>query len=304
MRKEDHSHVEEKLRQAKALHEQVTVPDELAARVQRALARGKPRRYVWLRAAATGMAAVLCLFTLLLNTSEVFAASMADLPVIGPIAQVFTFREYAQKDDASDIHVRIPAIGGTGNTALEKRINNAVQEKIDALVAEARAEALEYKAMMDEAGYEACPVEIRADYNIYYASERVLTFRLVFYRAYINYHEQVFFYNIDLATGEDITLADMLGPNYRAICNEAVYAQMRQRMQAGTADFFPWEKSDPNYMEGIGFEGIGDSQPFYIDEAGNVVLYFEKYSIAPGSSGAQEFVIPASKEARQRYNLP
>ena len=42
-----------------------------------------------------------------------------------------------------------------------------------------------------------------------------------------------------------------------------------------------------------GFTGITDTQRFYINEAGNPVLVFEKYEIAPGALGVQEIEVPA-----------
>ena len=41
-----------------------------------------------------------------------------------------------------------------------------------------------------------------------------------------------------------------------------------------------------------GFTSIADDQRFYINEAGNPVLIFEKYEIAPGYMGQPEFEVP------------
>ena len=41
-----------------------------------------------------------------------------------------------------------------------------------------------------------------------------------------------------------------------------------------------------------GFESIEEDQDFYINEAGNPVLIFEKYEIAPGYMGQPEFEVP------------
>ena len=57
------------------------------------------------------------------------------------MAKVLTFRQYAIETDSEWITVNQPSIAGTGNTELEKRVNNEIQEKIDAIVAEARQEA-------------------------------------------------------------------------------------------------------------------------------------------------------------------
>ena len=44
-------------------------------------------------------------------------------------------------------------------------------------------------------------------------------------------------------------------------------------------------------MQEAGFKTISDDTPFYINENGNPVIVFEKYEIAPGYMGYQEFEI-------------
>ena len=41
----------------------------------------------------------------------------------------------------------------------------------------------------------------------------------------------------------------------------------------------------------MGFQGIKPDQSFFINDRGNPVIVFEKYEIAPGSMGIQEFEI-------------
>ena len=41
-----------------------------------------------------------------------------------------------------------------------------------------------------------------------------------------------------------------------------------------------------------GFTSIADDQLFYLDAGGSPVVVFEKYEIAPGYMGVQEFTIP------------
>lgn len=41
----------------------------------------------------------------------------------------------------------------------------------------------------------------------------------------------------------------------------------------------------------MGFKGISENQNFYINDANQIVVVFDKYKIAPGSSGEPEFII-------------
>jgi len=74
-----------------------------------------------------------------------------------------------------------------------------------------------------------------------------------------------------------------LGKDYIDLVNEQIQQQIKERQENGNGDFFAPEKG--------GFETISAEQNFYINAAGNVVIVFEKYEIAPGSMGNVEFEI-------------
>lgn len=71
---------------------------------------------------------------IMLNTSQAFAMAAYEIPIVGDIARVLTFQEYQVPDTAYDIQVEMPSIRGTGNTELEKRVNEQIQNKIDQIV--------------------------------------------------------------------------------------------------------------------------------------------------------------------------
>lgn len=92
-----------------------------------------------------------------------------------------------------------------------------------------------------------------------------------------------FFYNINLVTGNQYTLKDFLGENYITIANDSIKRQIKEREQG---------KKEIKYFEGEeGFQTIDDTTGFYINQAGNPVIVFARYEIAPGAYGIQEFEI-------------
>ncbi len=105
-----------------------------------------------------------------------------------------------------------------------------------------------------------------------------------------NAYTELYTYNIDLQAGRELTLRDMLGPDYKELANEAVRAGIAaQEAESPDNIYFHGE-------EGVeGFTSIADDQRFYINEAGNPVLIFEKYEIAPGYMGQPEFEVPMPK---------
>ncbi len=98
-----------------------------------------------------------------------------------------------------------------------------------------------------------------------------------------SYYEEQFYYNIDLETGKELTLLDLLGPDFKAIVNQSVKDQMKQRMQADPDAYY--------FEDDLAFTTISDDQGFYVNEAGHVVVVFPKYEVAPGYMGIQEFEI-------------
>ncbi len=128
--------------EAKRTYESMDIPEKLPNVVDQAFTRATARRRLaWYKPALSAAAAVCILFVALLNISPTFANAMAEVPVLGNVAKVLTFRQYAIETDSEWITVNQPSIAETGNTELEKRVNNEIQEKIDAIVAEARQEA-------------------------------------------------------------------------------------------------------------------------------------------------------------------
>ena len=97
-------------------------------------------------------------------------------------------------------------------------------------------------------------------------------------------YTELYAYNIDLQAGREITLRDVLGPDYMALANAAVEAGIAARQAADPeASFFLGEN---------GFTSIAPDQPFYLNQAGSPVVFFEKYAIAPGYMGQLEFEVP------------
>ena len=97
-------------------------------------------------------------------------------------------------------------------------------------------------------------------------------------------YTEVYTYNIDLEAGRELTLRDMLGPDYVELANAAVREGIAAR-----------EAADPDatfFHDEAGFTSIDEDQAFYINEAGNPVVLFEKYELAPGYMGQPEFEVP------------
>ncbi len=229
------------------------------------------------------LAACLCLiFVGALNVSPTFAAAAAQLPVLGAVAQVLTFNEYHIATDRELVDVRVPEVTGTSFPSLEERMNEEIRQKIDDDLAAARERAAEeYEAYVATGGDpdDYIPMMISFDYDVKSCTEDVLSFELERFEVRASGYSELTYYNIDLNTGETLTLPDVLGEDWKEKADDVVYAAI----EAHPENFFTADMG--------GFSGVNESQRFYIDEDGSVVLVFLKYEIAPGSSGILEFPV-------------
>ena len=278
------------LKDAREAYEAVAIPERLADTVKNAVREGRraareERAGRWRRGAVYAAACMALTFIVALNTIPVFAKSLGEVPVIGNMARVFTFREYKEEDELELVEVRMPALKGTSNTSLERRINVEIYTKMSRELEDAKARAAEFRQMiLDNGGTieQFLPFEITMDYEIKCQNDEILSFIISKSESGGWFYLEQYFYNIDLHTGQELTLRHLLGSNYMELVNEQVLEQIKER------------SADPDlmYYEGEeAFNSIGADQDFYVNEEGHVVVVFEKYEIAPGFMGIQEFEI-------------
>lgn len=106
----------------KERYDQTIIPAELSLRIQQEIQNsrkqqeeirggGRSRRFKKVIRSVEAAAAIVCiLFTIALNMSPVFAKEAGQLPVIGGLVRILTFRSYeTQKDDIA-VSVEIPTI--------------------------------------------------------------------------------------------------------------------------------------------------------------------------------------------------
>lgn len=278
----------ESLKHARQRYQSPELPPELSFAVSAALREGerrRARRRAIRRSLGGGLAACAC-FCLLVNGSPAFAAALADVPVLGELARIVTVERYQINDRDHLIDVRLPALTDTGNTDLEQRINTEIRTRIDQVLDEAQERAREAREAFVETGGKAedfMPIIIDVDYEVKCSNGQYLSFVITKTETLASAYTEYYLYNLDLTTGTELTLPDLLGPDWREKCDEAVRAGITQSEAEGGVYFAPGEG---------GFETVDDDQKFYLSADASVVLLFEKYEIAPGYMGTQEFAVP------------
>lgn len=277
------------MERARARYKEVELPAELDFAVASAIRAGdrKRRSRDGLRRTAAVLASCCACFVLLLNVSPTFAQAVEAVPVLGALARVVTVREYRIEDKEHLIDVRLPALKNTGNTDLEQRVNTEISTRIQQVLDEAEARARADKEAFVATGGQAedfIPIIIDVDYEIKCQNDQYLSFILTETETRASAYTEVYTYNIDLEAGRELTLRDILGPDYVELANAAVREGIAAR-----------EAADPDatfFHDEAGFTSIDEDQAFYINEAGNPVVLFEKYELAPGYMGQLEFEVP------------
>ncbi len=279
-----------KMEKAKKIYQSIEPPTKLNSVVNtsiEAALKSKHKRFGWLKPLMYSVASICIIFVITLNSSMAFAKSIYDIPIIGDVARVFTFREYSQSNNSYSMNIKVPAIENTKHTDLEKRINQEIQAKIDIIKqnAELRAEE-DKKAFLESGGTEEDLPYFTVDvnYEVKSSNENILSFVINHTESYANTYTYQTFYNIDLKSGKEMTLNDILGNNYKEIVAESITKQIKERI-----------KKEPQLMyyvnDGELDEVTLDHLQFYINSLGNVVISFDKGTIAPPPVGIQEFEI-------------
>lgn len=272
-------------------HNDVEIPDELSIVVEKAINEGevlRNKKKHGLFFIKVSKFALICLLIVvcMLNISPAFAKTMKEIPVAGEIFNFFTFREYHYEDEIKYVDIKVPEFVNTGKSKLEKKVNKEIKYYVNKEVEDSEKIIKEYyDAFISTGGKEEDfhPVELTVDYAIYQMNNEVVSFSISKYDNTFNAYNTKNFYNIDMKSGDYLTIKDYLGDDYK---EEAVNA-INKEIESWTD-----ERKDLLWKDLNIYDLIDENTKFYIDENMNAVIVFEKYEIAVGAAGEIEFTIP------------
>lgn len=229
-------------------------------------------------AAAAAAAAIL---VALPNISPGISHAMEDIPIIGAMVKAVTFRSYAAGNDKIDIDANVPLLKGSDSIAGEvlDGVNQEIQEITDRLI---------QRYTNDLNGGADWHESLQIDYDVMTDTAEWFTLRLSLYEGAGSGMQYYKFYTLNKRTGELCTLADLFTDDtYTKRISEEIRRQMRTQMVEDPACTY-WVG---NEIEDWNFKAIAPDQHFYFNDAGNLVLVFDKYTVAPGYMGTPEFEI-------------
>lgn len=294
--KEKNGLLEKRLRVLRKEYERPEMSGEQLEKLRRRMrqaeaeSRKEKSRALWIKTAAV-VAGLAGLLILLPNTSSSIAYAMEQLPVIGPLVKVVTFRNYAYESDRNTADIEVPEIAAgeiASDSAVQDRldrtreeINAEIRENTDRLIREFEA------GLQMEEGYQ----DIVVTSEILTVAEGYFTLKVLCYQGSGSGYAWNYFYTIDLKTGKRLRLKDIFveSADYITPISESIRRQMRERM-AADEDVYYWVDDE---IEGLNFREITDTASFYLNEKGNVVICFNEGEAAPMYMGTVEFEIPA-----------
>lgn len=272
--------------QARAEFQAIPIPKELNARICAGIERGRQkarRKRFWIR---TGAAAAACFAVLIagLNFSPAFAASAAKVPVVGGLCRVLTVTTYREENRDMKLSVDQPAIDS--DSALSKKINAEIQERVKEKIAQGKKLVAEYKdAFLSTGGtekeWEQHDNRVTVSYEIKTQSRDRVSFVVNTNCSVGGAYRKSYFYNLDIARDKKLTLRELLGKNWVKYCNASIKKQMA-------------ESRDPSvYFDKRmgGFTTVDRNTDFYLNEKGNPVVVFPRATVAIGAMGQVEFEI-------------
>lgn len=241
--------------------------------------------------AAAAVAVVVGVFIILPNTSGTIAHAMEQIPILGQLVKVVTFRDYEYEGERNMADIEVPEIKPE-----EQIEDSTLQENIDRTMAEINAEIqsitdnliAEFERNLDEEmGYQDVVVtsEVLATTPDYF------TLKLICYQGAGSGYQWNYYYTIDLNTGERLQLKDIFkeGADYITPISENIKQQMQEQMDADENVYY-WLNDE---IEEWNFKAITDETSFYLNEKDNVVIGFNEGDVAPMYMGTVEFEIPA-----------
>lgn len=272
----------------KSKYNQLELPKELSSVVKDAIETGlkeeKERTKMYRR--IIGIAAVVIMaFVVPLNTNPSYAKAVSQIPIIGELAKIFTFREYHFEDEIKYIDAKIPEFVYAGKSDLEKRVNQEISKIVNEELKNAENNAKDYyKAFIETGGNpkDFITIGINVDYEIKSITPNLVSFVITKSETFSSAYFVAYYYNIDMESGRYVTLRDLLGNNYKEIVVQSIENTISN-----------WSQEQKGLLfEDIKIEDlINENTNFYINEQNQVVVVFDKYDIAVGAAGRLEFPI-------------
>lgn len=272
----------------KAAEEPNEIPDFVKENIEQTLADLPEKEYEYQVVKRTRIlprivtvAALFVFVTLILlpNISMTYVNALQDVPLIGDIVRVVTFRKYSYSDGHHEMEITVPKIE-TGENEIADYINKDVSELTTILVNQFYEEI----EINGNNGYGS----IQVDYNAITNTNRWFTLKISVLETAASSNTYYKFYHIDKKQGKIVELKDLFsGDEYSKILVDEIKRQMKKQMENDESVRY-WINDNEVGEDPI---TVSPDHNFYINSRGDLVIVFDKYEVGSGCMGTPEFII-------------
>jgi hypothetical protein len=236
--------------------------------------------------AAAGLAGILMISASGLPSAHVHAETKAaastnqvTAPTVAP--QLVTSKTLQSKEKWLKTNIKIPVFQGLTDTKYQDQLNDIIESHASKDMDKWEKEAAEAAADAQKNGYTMHPYQLTITYELTSdgKDDSLISLKVITEGIGMNNGDpRVDTYNFtNEAEAQRVTLEDLFGKDYKSIVDKAVKTAI-------AAD------QDQYFTNEDGFQGIDAEQSFYVAD-GKAYIVFQKYSIAPGSTGTPEFAV-------------
>ena len=268
-------------------YENIEIPDELEFLVRTTIKEQekKMKRKNIINKSVIAAAVAGVVFVGSINLSSEISYALSEVPVLGSIVRVLTFKTFELKDNNFDAELKTPAIEGL-DSKLEAMLNEKYLDENQKLYDDFMKEIDELKkADMDEAH-----MGIASGYEVKTDTDKLLVIGRYVVNTAGSSSTTIKYDTIDKQNKLLITLPSLFKDEaYIDIISENIKAQMKEQMKDENNVY--WLEDE--MMGDENFSKIDKNQSFYITKDNQLVIAFDKYEVAPGYMGNPEFIIPS-----------
>ena len=273
----------------KSDYESIPVPTEAKERMLAGIAQAKKEQkgvIIMKFAKKTGgaAAAAMIAITVLANATPALANAMEQIPVIGSIAKVVTFRTYEDKKNHFEADIKVPQVTIEGTEGAQVPANKSIEDYGNELI------AMYEEELSKDNGEGHYGLDSR--YEVVTDNSKYLSIRIDTTLTMASGTQFVKVFTIDKATGNVISLKDLFHdrPEMLDTISANIKSQMAEQMAKDESIMYFYQSDMPDED----FKGLTGDESYYFNENGELVITFNEYDVAPGYMGAVQFTIPGS----------
>lgn len=199
---------------------------------------------------------------------------------------------FIETDPTWYCNISIPVISGMADEVEQEELN-ADFISAGAVIRDAYEDAVGQA----KADFPDAPEDQRPHFGYKHSFERVMNTDRYFVFSVTDFYQAGSsmtakdYYTFDKTTGKLLTLDDFFGrDDYLAALTGYIVDEMNEWNEVSDNDY--WVDLVPEAMA-----AKPESRSWYPDPDGNLVIFFQKYEVAPGAMGMPEFYIPADRLA-------